>query len=206
MQWNRTEIGLALWFLTAACACAAECGNSPANELNIDVGSTRILVSPDQKWRFTSVGPSSRDRNAALYIQNLGTSQEWNEGSIERHGTVFWSEDSKRLFLRDEYAADDTKIRVFDVTGAAPKEVRDLDRSIQRAIFARIPANETTLWLYYPRVCFAANDSSTIIVVADAPLVLKKENSKGKDFSLKLTVNLASLRIEVSGPDAPRFQ
>ncbi len=28
---------------------------------------------------------------------------------LERNGTVFWSQDSKRLLLRDEYAADDTE-------------------------------------------------------------------------------------------------
>ena len=106
-----------------------------------------------------------------------------------------WSDDGKRLFLRDEYAADGTKIRVFDLTGAAPKEIKGVDREIRSAIFTHIPPSETTQWLYYPKVCFAANDSSTIIVIADAPLVSKKESGSGKAFRLRLTVNLDPLEI-----------
>ncbi len=116
-------------------------------------------------------------------------------GWIERKGIVFWSEDSKRLFLRDEYAADDTKIRVFDLTGPAPEEIKGLNHRIQNAIFAHIPANKTTQWLYYPQACFADNDSSTIILVVDAPLVPKAESGSGKPFSLRLTVNLITLQV-----------
>ena len=93
-----------------------------------------------------SIGPNSSDQTATLYIQNSRSSQKWNIGSIERNGTAFWSEDSKRLFLRDEYAADDTKIRVFDVTSSVPKEIEGLDGKIQQALFAHTPANKTTQW------------------------------------------------------------
>jgi hypothetical protein len=203
------QLNALIVFMLSICAvggaCAAECGAPPPHEMNLDSRSTKTLASPDRKWLFMSVGFNSSDKNAILYVQNTHTSRKWNVASIERAGTAFWSEDSKRVFLRDEYAADDTKVRVFDLTGSVPTEVRGLDRSIRRAIFARIPASETTQWLYYPRVCFAADDSSTIILVADAPLVLKNESSEGKDFGLRLTVNLASLRITVSGPEAPRF-
>jgi len=125
-------------------------------------------------------------------------------GSIERDGIAFWSEDSERVFLRDESAADDTKIRVFDVSSSEPKEIKHLDSSIRKAIFARIPNNQTTLWLKYPRVCFAANDSSTIIVIADAPLVRKREGGPGMSFDLNVTVNLITLRIvnSIVGPSA----
>jgi hypothetical protein len=106
------------------------------------------------------------------------------------------------LFLRDEYAADDTKIRIFDVTGPVPREIRGLDPKIRRAIFAHVGEADTTLWLYYPQVCFAANDSSTIVVVADAPLVRKRESGSGRPFGLRLTVDLNTLRIVNSGPVA----
>jgi len=184
---------------------AAEYSCSPAKKINLDLWSTRTLPSPDQHWRFTSIGPSSSGQTATLYIQNSHSSQKWNIGSIERNGTAFWSEDSKRVFLRDEYAADDTEIRVFDVTGSVPTEIKGLDDRIRRAIFARIPGDETTLWLYYPQVCFAAKDASTIILVADAPVVRLNADSEGKSFSLKLTVNLISLQIVTSGPEAPKF-
>jgi len=205
MLWKKILILSALWAWVARCAFAAECGNRPAKAINLDLWSTRSLLSSDKQWRFISIGPNSSDQAAMLYIQNRHSSQKWKVGSIERDGTAFWSEDSKRVFLRDEYAADDTKIRVFDVTGLVPKEIKGLDNRLRRAIFARIPENETTLWLYYPQVCFAANDSSTIIVVADVPLVRKRGNSEGRDFSVKLTVDLISFQIVIAAPEAPKF-
>jgi hypothetical protein len=104
------------------------------------------------------------------------------------------------LFLRDEFAADDTKIRVFDVTGAVPKEIKGLDDKIQKALFARIPQDKTTQWLYYPEVCFAANDSSTIIVVANAPLVPLNASGSGRPFRVKLTVNLVTRQVVDAAP------
>jgi hypothetical protein len=206
MLWKRLVIISLCWTYAAGFAFSGECGSPPAKEINIDLWSTRSLLSPDKLWQFICVGPHSSEQKAALYIQNTHSSQEWNVGSIERDGTVFWSEDSRRVFLRDEYAADDTKIRVFDVTDPAPKEIKGLDRRIRRAIFARIPEDEMTLWLKYPQVCFAPHDSSIIIVVADAPLALKMGNGKGKPFRLKLTVNLITAQIVNSIPSEKIMQ
>ncbi|MGA8222128.1 MAG: hypothetical protein WB780_10790 [Candidatus Acidiferrales bacterium] len=136
-----------------------------------------------------------------FYIEDHHSSQKWKLGSIGRSGRAFWSEDSKRLFLRDEYAADDTKIRVFDVSSPVPKEIKGLNRRMQKAIFAQIPLNKTTLWLYYPQVCFASNDSSTIIALADAPLVPKKESGSGTPFRVKLTINLVTLKVVSAVPE-----
>jgi hypothetical protein len=180
--------------ITGVVLCA-ECDSTPAKEVNLDLWSMRSLLSPDQRWKFSSVGPHSPEKKAPLYIQNIEHSTKWLVGWIERSGTAFWSGDSKRLFLRDEYAADDTKIRVFDLTGAIPKEIKGLDDKIQKALFAHIPKNKTTQWLYYPEVCFAANDSSRIIVLADAPLVPKYGSGKGTAFNLTLVVNLNTLQI-----------
>jgi len=184
-----------LWSCTAGFAFSAECGRAPAKEINLDLWSTRSLSSPDLRWEFIGVGPKSSQQREDLYIRSVQDNKKWNVGSIERNGTAFWSEDSQRLFLGDEYAADDTKVRVFDVTGSGPKEIKGLDRRIRNAIFARIPQNKTTMWLYYPQACFALDDSSTIILVADAPLVPKTESGSGKPFRLKLTVNLTTLKI-----------
>jgi hypothetical protein len=170
--------------------------------VNLDLWSTRSLLSPDKRWKFLSIGPHSPEKKAPLYIQNTETSKKWLIGWIERNGTTFWSGDSKRLFLRDEYAADDTKIRVFDLAGAVPKEIKGLDDKIQKALFAHIPQNKTTQWLYYPEVCFAVNDSSTIILVADAPLVPKKESGSGMPFSVKLRVNLVTRQVVDAAPTA----
>jgi hypothetical protein len=195
MLWKRFLFALIFLLCVTGIALSTECGSTPAKEVNLDLWSTRSLLSPDQRWKFLSVGPHSPEQKAPLYIQNVGSSKKWLVGWVERNGTAFWSEDSKRLFLRDEYAADDTKIRVFDLTSSVPREIKGLDSRIQKAIFASIPRGKTTQWLYYPEVCFAANDSSTIIVVADAPLVPKKESGSGRPFSVKLTVNVITLQI-----------
>jgi hypothetical protein len=195
MLWKRLVIVCVFCSCSAGFAFSAECGRAPAKAINLNPGSTRALSSPDQRWKFTSVGPNSSEQRAELYIQRALGQKKWNVGSIERNGTAFWSDDSQRLFVRDEYAADDTKVRVFDVTGSVPKEIKGLDHRIRNAIFARIPQNETTQWLYYPQACFAANDSSTIILVADAPLDPKTGSGPGMPFGLKLTVNLLTLQI-----------
>lgn len=185
---------LVLWTCSVGCVVAQEC-STPARQVNLDQWSTRALNSPDGHWEFTIIGSHSPDRTSALYLRNNHTARRWNIGSIERNGTVFWSEDSKRLFLRDEYAADDTRIRVFDVTGPIPREIKGLNDRINRAILAHIPRDKTTLWLYFPKVCFTANDSSSIVVVADAPLISKHQSGSGTQFNLRLTVSLKTLRV-----------
>jgi hypothetical protein len=195
MIWKRLTLVFILWTCAAGLAFSAECGGSPAKEIDIDLWSKRSLSSPDQRWLFVSVGPNSSEKKAALYIQDARNSRKWNVGSIERNGTAFWSEDSKRLFLRDEFAADDTRVRVFDVNGPLPREIKGLDQRIRKTIFAHIPLNKTTQYLYYPQVCFAADDSSMIILIADAPVVPKTESGSGRPFSLNLTVNLMTFQI-----------
>jgi hypothetical protein len=68
-------------------ACSVECGSTPAKEVNLDQWSTRSLLSPDQRWKFLSVGPHSTEKKAPLYIQNTETSKKWLIGRIERNGT-----------------------------------------------------------------------------------------------------------------------
>jgi len=205
MFWKKILIFIALWALMAGDAFAADCVNPPAKAINLDLASRKSHLSPDEQWRIVSVGADSSEHGATLSIENRRSSQKWNVGSFERHATAFWSEDSKRLFLRDSYAADDTKIRVFDFGGPTPKEIKGLDDRIRKAIFSRIPEDEATQWLYYPKACFAANDSDTVILVADAPLTKKRESSEGKPFKLKLTVNVISFQISIEAPKAPTF-
>lgn len=174
---------------------ATDCNGRPAKGLNLYVGFTGSLLSPDQRWQFMSVGNESSGRGAALYMRNVQSSRKWNVGWIERNGTAYWSDDSKWLLLRDEFAADDTKLRAINVTGDGPKEISGLDGRIRKAIFAKIPPNETTLWLYYPEVCFGSGKSPTIIVTGDAPLVPKSESGSGKPFRLRLTVDLDPLQV-----------
>jgi hypothetical protein len=130
-----------------------------------------------------------------LHIRDTHSSKIWSVGFIERDGTVFWSSDSKRIFLEDLYAADDAKVRVFDVSGPVPREIRGLDQIIRKEIYAHIPKAESTLWLVYPQTCFAANDSSRIVVVADAPHVPDEANVPATPLKLRLTVSLTTLHI-----------
>jgi hypothetical protein len=167
-----------------------------ARKANLDLSSTRSLLSPDGQWRFIGIGPKSAESGARLYIKNLHTGQQWKVGSIGRDATAFWSGDSRCLFLRDEYAADDTNIRVFDLTTKTPKEILDLDRSIRKDIFRHIPTDETTLWIYYPQVCFAATSSSTILLTADAPRVPMAVSGPGKTLEMRLAVDLATLKVK----------
>jgi hypothetical protein len=194
MVYERLVIGCVLSAFLAQPLFPAECGSAPTREMNLDSGSEKSLLSPDRQWKLISFGPNSDDK-AVLYIQSASNSKKWTIGRIERAGKAFWSDDSKRLFLRDDYAADDTRIRVFDLTGPIPKEIKGLNGRIQHAISLNIPPNKETQWVYFPEVCFAANDSSRIVLVADAPLVLKKESSSGTPFSVKVTVNLIALEI-----------
>jgi len=178
----------------ASLTFAADCAQ-PTRRVSIDLFSTKSLSSPDRQWTFTSVGPKSAERVARLHIENRRTRQKWDVGSIERDGTVFWSADSSRVFLRDEYAADDTNIRLFDVIGQTPKEIKGLDYSVREAIFRHMSADETTLWLYYPEVCFAATNSSTILLTADAPRVPIAGSGSGKGLTVRLAVDVASLKV-----------
>jgi hypothetical protein len=194
MAYKRLFMACVFFAFLALPLFPAECSSTPTHEANLYSASNTSLLAPDRQWKLVTVGPNSEGK-AVLYIQSTSASKKWTIGSIERHGTAFWSDDSKRLFLRDEYAADDTRIRVFEVTRPIPQEIKGLNGRIQQAIFSHIPSNKTTQWLYFPKVCFAANDSSTIVLVADAPLVPKRESGSGKPFRLSLTVNLTTLQV-----------
>jgi hypothetical protein len=199
MLGTRTLFVLAFLFCAADIGLAAQCDTTPPKKLNLTHFSTGSLESPDHRWKFLSVSRNSPDEKATLYIQDAETSKKWLLGWLERNGTAFWSRDSKRLFLRDEYAADDTKIRVFDITGKMPQEIKGINDKLEQTVLAHVPKDKITQWLYYPEVCFAADDSSTIIVVADAPLD-PKEGGSGTPSDLKLTVNVVTGQVLAAVP------
>lgn len=173
---------------------AADCARH-AKKAILDLWSSHSLSSPDNQWTFISMGPKSSDKVARLYFENRKSHQKWEVGSIERDAMVLWSSDGRRLLLVDEYAADDTKIRIFDVTGGTPKEVTGVDEKIRAAIFSYISAEETTFWLIYPQACFAASGSSTVLLSADAPRVPKVGTGAGKDLKVKLALDLDTLTV-----------
>jgi len=191
---SRLTLLLTSIVLASVSSFARDCARV-SKSVNLDLWSTRSLSSPDGQWRFTGVGPKSAETAAPLYIENLHTGQKWEVGSIERDATAFWSGDSRRLFLRDEYAADDTHIRVFELTTETPKQIRGLDHSIRKAVFRHISSEETTLWLTYPQVCFAETTSSTILLTADAPRVPMSVSGPGKTLNMRLAVDLATLKV-----------
>lgn len=170
-----------------------KCADS-TDTVDLDLWSTRSLVSPNGEWKFTSTGPMSAYRTALLTATDTRTGEQWSIGSLERDGTAFWSRDSERLLLEDEYAADDTKIRVFDFSNSIPKEIKGIDPELRKAIFAHISDDQTILWLTYPRVCFLSHDSSKIVLTADAPHAPKTGGS-GTGLKLIFAVDLGSLKV-----------
>jgi hypothetical protein len=194
---------LVAWSLAACFGFAAEC-DPPAEKVDISIWSTQSLASPDGRWRFTAVGTRSAGRKAPLYVQDTRTFKRWKVGVIERDGIVFWSEDNRRIFLEDLYAADDTHIRVFDLTGPTPREIKGLNETIRKEIDIHIPKDESPFWLVYPETCFAADDSSVIIVVAHAPHVPEKAGVPAKPLRIKMTVNVVNLQILESVPQVPK--
>jgi hypothetical protein len=180
---------------SARCVPAERCSGTPAAETNLDLGSTKSVICPDQQWKFVSIATKSPDQNA-IYTSRThialrsGTSVRWN--ATER---CFGARAARERFFEilTQLMTQESGPLISPVQ--RQEKLRGLDRAIRQAIFARIPKNETTLWLYYRKACFSADDSSTILVSANLPLALKNEDSKGKSFGLTLTINLTLLRL-----------
>jgi hypothetical protein len=191
MKLNHLKLGLALAVCVGRVSFASDCG-APGKEVDFTHGEARVLVlSPDHRWEFISGGSETWKHSAKLVMLDYQTKKRWNIGSLDRNGTVFWSDDSKRLILRDEYAADDTRLRVFDLTDSGPEELYGLDRSIKRVVSSHTPQSEESLWITYPQVCFSDGNSSLILLTVDAPHAPRSGGS-GKSFRLRLIIDLTT--------------
>jgi len=191
---NYVKLALALAISITQNAFASICA-APAKTLDFTHGDARVsLSSPDRSWEFVSVGSPTWQYNAVLQLIDRRTKRGWNIGSLGRDARAFWSPDSKEILLRDEYAADDMKLRVFNVMGPWPQEIHGLDRAIKRTVLSRIPNHDSTLWITYPEVCFSADKSSTILLTVDAPYAPSLGGS-GTDLRFRLTIDLTTLRV-----------
>ena len=179
---------IALFTSISQPSLAADCAPSGRVLQFSHIDQAISLPSPDREWDFISTRSSDPQRDAQLYILNKDAKRRWNIGSLVRNGTAFWSQDSRHLFLRDELAADDSRIRVFDLTGFEPNEINALDQTVRGIISSRLAAGETTLWIHYPQVCFASANTSEIHLTIDAHRV--PGNEKGRDMTLRLVVHL----------------
>jgi hypothetical protein len=194
MKPNHFKLGLALAVCVGQVSFASDCSAS-SKEVDFTHGEATVLVSsPDHRWVFVSKGSVTWEHSAGLVILNYKTKKRWNIGSLGRNGTVFWSDDSKRLILRDEYAADDTRLRVFDLTDSGPQELHGLDRSIKKDVASHTPQTEGSLWITYPQVCFSGENSSLILLTVDAPHAPKSGGS-GKSLRLRLIVDLTTQMV-----------
>jgi hypothetical protein len=195
MKENHIKLGLALAVCVGQVSFASDCG-TPGKKVDFTHGEARVLVpSPDHRWEFISAGSVTWEHSAGLVILNYETKKRWNIGSLDRNGTVLWSYDSKRLILRDEYAADDTRLRVFDLTGSGPQELHGLDRSIKRVVSTHTPRTEESLWITYPQVCFSDGNSSLVLLTVDAPHAPRSGGS-GKNFRLRLSIDLTTQLVQ----------
>jgi len=165
---NCVKLAFALAISIAHSAFGSNCA-APTQVLDFTHGDARVsLLSPDRSWEFVSVGSPTWQQDAVLQLLNRQTNRSWIIGSLGRDAIAFWSLDGKEMLLKDEYAADDMKLRVFNVVGPRPQEAHGLDRAIKRAILSHIPIHDSTLWITYPEVCFSAEKSSMILLTVDA--------------------------------------
>jgi hypothetical protein len=201
MRPNYIQLVFALAISITRVAFASNCA-APTETLDSTHGDARAsLSSPDRNWEFVSEGSTTWQYDAKLHLLDRQTKRLWKVGSLGRNGTAFWSSNGKELLLRDEYAADDMKLRVLHLIGPRPQEIHGLDRAIKRAVLSRIPNHDSTLWITYPEVCFSADQSSKILLTVDAPHAPSRGGT-GTDLRMRLIVDLSSLRVsEVPGSD-----
>ncbi len=198
---NYVQLVFALAISMTQTAFASNCA-APTETLDFTHGDARVsLSSPDRNWEFVSEGSKSWKSEAKLHLLDRQTKRMWNVGLLGRNGTAFWSSDGKELLLRDEYAADDMKLRVFNLIGPRPQEIHGLDRAIKRAVFSQVPNHDSTLWITYPEVCFSADKSSMILLTVDAPHAPSRGGS-GTDLRMRLIIDLSTLRVsEIPGSE-----
>ena len=189
----RLVFAIALYTSMSQRSLAADCAASGRVLPFAHTDRAVSLSSPDREWDFISIGTSGPGRVAQLHIFNKDANRRWSIGSLVRNGTAFWSQDSRHLFLRDEFTADDTRIRVFDLNGFEPKEIEALDQTVRQIIFSHLPTDETTLWIHYPQVCFGSASASEILLTIDALRLPKSGNGKGRNMTLRLVVHLPTL-------------
>jgi hypothetical protein len=189
-------IGLALILvaLIAKSVSASDCSIPSATKSFSHMDRSVSLPSPDARWQFLSTGTGSPDEDALLQLVNSKTHRSWHFGQLGRNGTAFWSQDSKWLILIDEYAADDTKIRLFDLNLSSPREVHGLDARVKHHVLNHVPSRHSTLWITYPKVCFISGDSSRISRTVDAPFVPNVGGS-GTGMKVDLSIQMATGKI-----------
>jgi len=141
-----------------------------------------------------SIGAKSADQDASLQLRNLKSHRQWPIGSYGRNLVVFWSPDTRWLLLIDDYAADDAKIRIFDLQSSGPKEVRGLDRSLKSHVFRHIPRGKSALWFHYSQVCFTSENPSRVLLTAEAPFAPDAGGS-GTGMNVQLAVDFGTMKV-----------
>ena len=193
MTSNSLKLAFALAVCIGQTAFASDCA-APGKTVSFSHGEARVsFLSPDHRWEFTSMGSKTWEHSATLQLLDQQTKRRWNIGSLERNGTVFWSQDSKRLLLRDEYAADDTRIHVFYLEGSDPQEIHGLDRSVKRAISSHLPPDQTPR-RHSPACLLLLWELFDILLTVDAPHAPSR-GGEGTGMRLSLAVNLSPLEI-----------
>src|SRR5262249_46433232 len=82
MLLNRLLALLICWISLTDVLSAKECSNPRTKEMNLALQSTQSLLSPDEHWKFLSVGAHSSESEASLYIQNTDNSKRWLVGGL----------------------------------------------------------------------------------------------------------------------------
>lgn len=194
MKFRTVGLALVLVLPVGQIALAESCP-APSNTTSFTHMDRSVSApSPDARWQFVSAGTGSPDDDAAMEFVDSKTHRRWHVGSLERNGTAIWSDESKWLILIDEYAVDDTKIRLFHMGQSAPREVHGLDRRVRRHVLNNLPRNHSILWLNYPKVCFSSAAPSHILLTVTAPHAPNAGGS-GTGMYVDLSIELSTRTV-----------
>jgi hypothetical protein len=191
MNLSRTVASIfAIAFGLAASPQVHGCDSDKVARHDINLTPGAVINSPDGRWQVVVTAATPESASTPVSIRRTTGGKSWPLVSLERSGTVYWSANGHWLVLRDNFAADDTRLEAFDVQGEVPRSVKGIDRAVQSQISALIPKNKMPQWLHISSVCFDGADQSEVEFFVDAPLVPKYGSGSGQAFQLSLSVNL----------------
>jgi hypothetical protein len=198
---------------TPASTALKVCSSSHSSAVSLNLSTPRTLISPDEKWKLLGVPGKTVFDSASVFIESRNAAgpsaaaadkpKKWRIDWLHHRGAAWFSDDSRWLVFRDEFAKDDTALRAFDLSGDAPREIHHLDDHVRRAIQKQIPKGMAAEWVKYPDVCFADGAPNTFLVLSDTPVLPRWSRQKGKPFFLHIEVTLPDATA-VATPYTPK--
>jgi hypothetical protein len=190
-----------------ASGALAVCSSSHSSAVSLNLSTPRTLISPDEKWQILGVPGKTVYDSASVFLESRNAAgdghKKWRLDYLHHRGAAWFSDDSHWLILRDDFARDDTSLRAWDLSGAAPRELKHVDANVRRAIEKQIPKGMAAEWVKYPDVCFADGAPATFLVLSDTPILPRWSRQKGRPFFLHIEVTLPDATA-VATPYTPK--